>query len=153
MPKVMLTVRSEGLRRHGGQISFPGGRIEPNETAEQAALRELFEETGVGPEKVDVLGTLTPLYIPNSNSGVTPIVSVITEPMQYVPSEAEVEEIFTVDLAMFMLQANLGSITKEYSGTQVIWPVWNVHAHVPLWGATAMILNELIWLLRGDTDV
>ncbi|RPI68420.1 MAG: CoA pyrophosphatase, partial [Ignavibacteriae bacterium] len=70
LPDVMFTLRSDTLRSHSGQISFPGGRMDEGEDAVTAALREMQEETGVEPESVMVLGALSDLYIPPSNSAV-----------------------------------------------------------------------------------
>jgi 8-oxo-dGTP pyrophosphatase MutT (NUDIX family) len=147
-PDVLFTLRSDGLRSHGGQISFPGGRLDDGEDVEQAALREMFEETGVDADDVVVLGRMTELYIPPSNSAVTPVVGMIREPHAYAPSEQEVSEIFTVPLLAFLDQASVQYLDLELVGRSVQWPMWSVHHTVPLWGATAMILSELAWLVN-----
>ena len=145
---MMFTLRSEKLRSHRGQISFPGGHIDGVETAEQAALRELNEETGVDLATVRVLGTLSEIYIPPSNAAVTPIVGILPVHDEYVISEAEVREIFHVNMDHFALEKNIKMGPRQMFGKTVDVPFWDVHAEVPLWGATAMMLNELVWLVR-----
>ena len=147
-PDVMFTVRSERLRSHRGQISFPGGRLDPGETLEEAALRELNEETGIETHDVLVLGQLSPLFIPPSNSAVTPYVGLVRKPDKYVISEAEVREIFDIPLTQFIDRDSIKTMKREMFGRMVDVPYWPVHKEVPLWGATAMILNELMWLVR-----
>ena len=148
MPDVMFTLRSDELRSHRGQISFPGGRLDAGETDEQAALRELDEETGVAESSVIVLGTLSPLYIPPSNSAVMPVVGMVTHTSDYVISEAEVREIFHVNMAHFTDPDTMQFGPRRLFGRDVDVPYWDVHSDVQLWGATAMILNELVWLVR-----
>ena len=147
-PDVLFTLRSENLRSHRGQISFPGGRVDEGEEPIQAALRELFEETGVPIKAVQVLGTLTPIYIPPSNSSVIPVVGIIERPNDYTISEAEVREIFDVPLLTFMNPESMLIEPRAMYGTTVDVPHWRVHPDVMLWGATAMILNELVWISR-----
>lgn len=148
LPSVLFTLRSEALRSHRGQISFPGGRVDEGESTHEAALRELHEETGVTPEDVVVLGTLSPIYIPPSNSAVTPYVAMLRPPDRYEISEREVTEIFDVPLTNFTDTRSLRSGRRTIGGVTVDVPQWHIHPSVPLWGATAMILNELVWLTR-----
>jgi 8-oxo-dGTP pyrophosphatase MutT (NUDIX family) len=147
-PNVLLTVRSELIRSHKGQISFPGGMIEADETEADAALREMHEETGIDIGSVQILGSLTPTYIPPSNSIVLPIVGIIQRPKEYVISEAEVREIFDVPITSFLDPESVVVRKRTLGGVDANVPMWNVHPEVPLWGATAMILNELIWIIR-----
>lgn len=148
-PHVLFTVRSSSLRNHGGQISFPGGRIDHGESPEQAAVRELFEEVGITRNNVDVLGRLTALYIPPSNSAVTPVVGLVKQTQPYHLSADEVGEVFTVPLRFFIADNSVQTLSREYGGQVVQWPMWSVHPTVPLWGATAMILSELVSALKG----
>jgi len=145
---VLLTVRTTTLRSHGGQISFPGGRVDADEDVVTTALRELDEETGIPASDVAVVGTLSPLWVPPSNSAITPVVGIVRTPATFIPSEAEVEEIFTVPLATLLDDANVCVEPWTLYERTVHVRHWRVHPRVPLWGATAMILNELLELLR-----
>ncbi len=147
LPDVLFTLRSETLRSHRGQISFPGGRLDEGEDAITAAVRELHEETGIAPSEVTVLGTLSNLYIPPSNSSVTPVVGVVQRPTEYRISEAEVREIFDVPLTRFLDPTFVSSHQRELHGMTIDVPHWPVHPDVPLWGATAMMMRELVMLI------
>ena len=149
---VLFTVRSQHVGSHQGQISFPGGRIEDGESYQQAALRELEEETGVVAAGVQVLGQLSPIYIPPSHSLVVPVVGMIEPPRQYQPSAREVTEIFDIPLSTFLDSSTLRLAPRSMGDLTIKVPQWHVHPTVPLWGATAMILNELLWLVREFQD-
>lgn len=151
-PNVLLTVRSENVRSHKGQISFPGGMVEENETAVGAALREMHEETGIDTDSVQILGPLSPTFIPPSNAIVLPIVGIVRPPIAYVISEAEVREIFDVPITFFLNPESVVVQKRTLHGIETDVPLWNVHSEVPLWGATAMILNELVWIIREFVD-
>ena len=148
LPHVLLQVRSEVMRHHRGQISFPGGRIEEGEDAVSAALREMHEEMGIRSESIVVLGHLTPLYIPPSNSAVTPIVAHVSSLDDLRLASAEVQEMFTLPLANIVSPVHIQRTAWELYGQTIDVPHWSVHERIPLWGATAMILNELVWLIR-----
>lgn len=147
LPDVMFTLRSEQMRSHRGQISFPGGRCDEGEDAITTALRELQEETGVANGNVKILGVMSSIFIPPSNSAVTPVLALIT-PQPYVISELEVREIFHVPLDFFLNPASLEFHQRDLFGGMALVPQWNVKKDVPLWGATAMMLNELVALMR-----
>ncbi len=154
-PCVLLTLRSSKLRYHRGQISFPGGGIEPEETPVDAALRELSEEVGIPSMCVQILGSLSSLYTPPSNSAIAPIVMWCTEPIELTIDPTEVEEAFWVSLADLSNSAIEEEWELNYG--RMIVPHWRVHPRVPLWGATAMILAELLviyerWLIRQTTQ-
>lgn len=153
LPDVLFTLRSETLRSHRGQISFPGGRLDDGETPIEAAIRELHEETGINADDVTVLGTLSNLYIPPSNSSVTPVVGVMHRPTEYRISEAEVREIFDVPLSRFLDPTFISSHQRELHGMTIDVPHWPVHPNVPLWGATAMMMRELLSLIQEYENV
>lgn len=141
---VLLTLRSSTLKSHTGQISFPGGRLEPGETPEAAALRECEEETGIPAHLPEILGRLTPITSPASKGAVLPIVAWLHEDVPIRIHPDEVEEAFWQPLD------ELGEplITEwELRGMKMLVPHWPVH-RVPLWGLTACVLSELRQLLK-----
>ena len=91
--EILFTLRTSGIK-HGGQISFPGGGTEGNETYEETALREAYEETGVIEKNVETIGQLSPLFIDLSNNLVTPIVGFLDTPQDFIANPNEVEDIF-----------------------------------------------------------
>lgn len=145
---VVLTVRSEGLRNHRGQISFPGGRCDEGENAISAALREAHEEIGLSSDCVRVLGQLTPLYIPPSQSAVSPVVAMIQPPYAWTLSTDEVSEVLIEPVATFLDPSTVRLRNDIITGVRVDVPHWQVHQSIPLWGATAMMLQELSMILR-----
>lgn len=148
LPDVLLEVRSEGLRHHRGQMSFPGGRVDEGEDPISAAVRELHEEVGIPPHDVVVLGTLTPIYVPPSNSAVLPVVGLIRGIGELTLSTEEVEEVLTVPLDHLVDRASVTTRKRDMYGSVADVAEWRVHPRVPLWGATAMMLNELVWITR-----
>lgn len=151
-PLVLLTLRSTKLNHHGGQISFPGGRIEPDETVEQAALREAHEEVGLLPNEVQLIGTLTGLYVPPSKNFIHPVVGLLDTLPPLSLDENEVAEAFTIGLDQLADPAARQDVAREiFDGSRVSVPTWQVHATTPLWGATAMILSELVALWEEFT--
>lgn len=144
--ELVLTLRSRNID-HGGQLSFPGGRSEEGESARQTALRETREEVGIAEEEVRVIGSLSNLYIANSNNHVTPVVGYLEKRPALNINPIEVEEVFTVELSSLAGKKNLE--TEQWNLREYTYhvPYWKVH-RVPLWGATAMMLSEFIELYR-----
>lgn len=143
-PTCVLTLRSHQLSRHQGEWSFPGGMVHPAESPTDAALREAAEELGIPPEQVAVLGTATPVYVPASHAAVVPVVAVLQGHPNFRPN-GEVAEVFLLSLE-FLRQLPLRRAEWVRNHRIIHAPYWEIRPPVPLWGATAMIANELLWL-------
>jgi 8-oxo-dGTP pyrophosphatase MutT (NUDIX family) len=145
--RVILTRRSDRLRSHTGEVSFPGGRLEPDEAPLAAALREAGEEVGLVAEDVEILGQLEPLATLSSRSGITPFVGVLPARPVLHPNPHEVEHAFDVALVELLDDA---VYREERWDTQ-----WGADRPVHffdlpedmVWGATARILHELLELV------
>ena len=142
---VVLTVRSDRVR-HGGQVSMPGGVVEPGESFEQAALREAHEEVGLATDRVEIIGPLSPIDIPVSGFRLHPIVAAAAERPALHPADAEVARILEVDVeALFDANAIAWrAMTRDGATRQV--PCLAA-AGVEIWGATAMVLAEMLVVL------
>ncbi len=133
---------------HSGQISFPGGKYEEEDQDYcSTALRESNEEIGIVPDDVSVIGALTPLYIPNSNFYVYPQVGWIDYYPEFTPDPTEVEEIMEVPLDLLLREDNVKQFSKEINGTYVEAPYFDAGGRI-IWGATAMILSEMLEMIR-----
>jgi 8-oxo-dGTP pyrophosphatase MutT (NUDIX family) len=133
---------------HGGQISFPGGKQElSDENAIQTALREAQEETGVNPEEITVLGTLTPLFIPVSNIVVTPVVAWINEKPLFSHQADEVDFLFDADIKRFYDPDIVRTKPVKIGSEMLDVKYYDYERHM-IWGASAMILHELLVILR-----
>jgi mutator protein MutT len=144
--ELTLTLRTNDID-HGGQISFPGGRAEAGETVIETALREAHEEIGINPESVSIIGQLSDLYVSNSNNLVTPVVGFMSHQPKFTKNPKEVEEVFAVEIDSLLHKKNLTVEDWSLSKHTYRVPYWDIH-QVPLWGATAMMLNELLELFR-----
>lgn len=149
-PSVVLTVRRDHLPDHAGQIAFPGGQRERGESLSGTALREAEEEINLSPASVDVLGALTPLFIPPSNFCVHPFVGHTPSPASLRPTDAEVGRILQVPLAHLLDPATRTTETRLLSGRDVDVPYYDVAGHT-VWGATAMMLAEFLAVVRDAT--
>jgi 8-oxo-dGTP pyrophosphatase MutT (NUDIX family) len=143
---IVLTVRAHTLGRHGGQISLPGGVVDPGETFEQAALREAHEEVALPPGSVRVLGPLTPLDIPVSGFRLHPVVGVSATRPLLRPADGEVADILEVPVAALIAPENFVMSSRERDGISVAVPVFQVGER-EIWGATAMVIAEFLALL------
>ena len=141
---LILTRRSEAVASHKGQISLPGGAVEPQDASFlDTALREVHEEIGVEPAEVEVLGPLTPLYIPGSGFVIHPYVGVAARRPNFRPDPLEVAALIEVPLSCFLDPAVRQEEEWELHGTRVRVPFVRVGAH-KIWGATAMTLSEFV---------
>ena len=127
--------------------SLPGGRSDEDESYVETALRETKEEVGIEPESIEILGMLSDLYVSHSNNLVKPVVGYMPAIPELTTNPAEVEEAFTVEVKSLAAKKNLTVENWDLKKYSYEVPYWDIH-EVPLWGATAMILNELLDLYR-----
>ena len=145
-PHIVLTQRADTLERHGGQISLPGGVVEPGETFERAALREAQEEIALAPDAVRVLGPLTPIDIPVSGFRLHPIVAAApTRPAMH-PADGEVARILEIEIDALLHPTTLTLAVRRRDGVDREVPAFRV-GDAEIWGATAMVLAEFLVLL------
>jgi 8-oxo-dGTP pyrophosphatase MutT (NUDIX family) len=132
---------------HSGQIAFPGGRYENTDhNLLFTALRETREEIGIIPEKVKVLGQLSQLYIPPSNFIVSPFVGFLENDPVFVPDNNEVAEVFSIDIESLADKTVLQKLPVKVRGQNFDVPCFFVESRM-IWGATAMMLNELLTVI------
>ncbi len=139
---VLLTRRADHLRDHAGQVSFPGGRMEPEDQGPvAAALREMLEETGVGAEFVEVVGFLD-AYMTGTGFAVTPVVCFVREGFTLSIDELEVAEVFEVPLRFVLDPANRTLAYNDALGRRIGF--WEMpYEGYRIWGATAGMLKGL----------
>lgn len=144
-PNVLLTRRTDTLRLHSGQVSFPGGRIEPDDAnAVAAAIRETGEEVGLSPVQIEPLGYLDPLAT-ITGFRVLPVVATLDPGYIAEPDPNEVAAVFEVPLAFLLEPANLSMHTIDYRGKprEVAEFVRHGEPSQRIWGATASIVLNL----------
>jgi 8-oxo-dGTP pyrophosphatase MutT (NUDIX family) len=133
---------------HGGQISFPGGKKEDTDSdLIHTAMREASEEIGVNPNEINVISTLTPLYIPVSNIVVTPVVGWTDNQPIFTRQEDEVVFIIEADIKTLLDTSIIKIKPFEIRGEMIDVKYFDYKSNV-IWGATAMILHELLTLFR-----
>jgi len=146
--RLPLTVRSDRLPNHRGEVSLPGGAIDPGDDGPiSAALRESHEELGVPPDAVTIWGTLSSLYIPPSNFRITPVVGLIDPAPVLRPNDAEVSAVITVTLRELLDPALVIEEQWMLRGDSVRVPFFAIAGH-KVWGATAIILSEFVARMR-----
>jgi 8-oxo-dGTP pyrophosphatase MutT (NUDIX family) len=140
-PGMLLLHRPSTMRSHPGQIAFPGGGIDPGETAVEAALREAHEELGIDPAQVRVIGT-SDVYKTHSGFEITPVLAVVPPDLDIVPNPVEVEQWFEVPAAFALDPANHKQQWVEWEGdmrayNEIVWREHNI------WGITAALIVNL----------
>lgn len=143
---VALTVRAATLLRHGGQVSLPGGVVDPGESASEAALREAAEEVGLSPAGVRLLGALTPVDIPVSGFRLEPIVATMNARPRLHPSDHEVARILEVPVDALLAPDAIAWTTLVREEREYDVPLL-AFEDVEIWGATAMVLAEFLTLV------
>ncbi len=139
---VIFTQRTTHLKAHSGQVSFPGGRAEPQDpTPEFTVLREAQEEIGLPMERVEVLARL-PDYLTRTGFRVTPVVGLLQPPLDLRPDPREVDEVFEVPLAFLLDPKNHERRTRELQGRTVGYYAMQFGSRT-IWGATAGMLVNL----------
>lgn len=164
--QVILTRRPAFLQHHGGQVCFPGGKMEAGETPEQAAVREFEEELGLAPNVRHRCGRLPKQYVYASDNEVTPVVMILGElPEEWSPDPGEVDEVIALPIEYLIPNSNI-ELTRQLrtiqdrSGTsrqsQIARldftfdaPAYKCAGH-QIWGATAVVLDQLAQCLRKD---
>lgn len=141
---LLLILRKTYQGVHSNQIGFPGGKVEiEDRDLMQTALRETHEEVGIAPERLTVLKSLTQVYIPPSNFLVQPYLAIAEGPMTFVKQQEEVEALVEVPLVDIMDDTNRIAQQLSTSYAQNISvPAFKLNGYV-VWGATAMMLNEI----------
>ena len=143
---IVLTVRTDHLPTHQGQVSLPGGGVERNETTAEAALREGWEEVGIRPGAVEILGVLSPLHIPVSGFILHPVVAVSRKRPHLSARQGEVARILEVPVSKLCAPDRIRAETRVFAGQSYEVPFFLVDG-CKVWGATAMVLAEFLSLL------
>lgn len=147
---ILFTRRTERVEHHKGQICFPGGaRHEGDRSLLDAALRETFEEVGVKPEDVEVLGELDRMATLTSNFLISPFVGIIPYPYEFTVSEDEIQELVEVPISALLDEKNYREESQVYEGKPYLASFFE-HEGKVIWGATAVILKQFLALVFGS---
>lgn len=142
--------RTEYDGPHSGQISFPGGKSEKSDNnIVETALRESYEEIGIIPERVKVIGKLTPLHIPVSNFMVYPIIGIHKETPNFKEDSNEVEKILEIRLIDLLNPENCTTKQFNYGEISFSAPIYCPN-NITIWGATAMMLSEFLEIVKKN---
>jgi 8-oxo-dGTP pyrophosphatase MutT (NUDIX family) len=149
-PSLVFTVRSIDLSRHAGEISFPGGLQDPGETLPETALRETWEEIGLDPVAVELVGALPPVHTSVSGILVVPFVGVMERAPMFTPSDGEIDEVLTFTVA------RLAAAEREVEIPRDGGRVWRGFAYEldghTIWGATGWMLHTMLEVVRKEAS-
>jgi len=155
---ILLTQRTEHLSSHSGQVAFPGGKIDPGESPEQAAVREAEEEVGLDSSQIDVIGTFGPYYT-GSGYCISTVVGMVRGEPQLALNKDEVAAAFEVPLSFLMDQKNHAQESRYYKEKKVFYyvmPFADEEVDPPverrIWGVTAGIIKMVQERLYGVAD-
>jgi len=145
---ILFTKRSEDLEQHKGQISFPGGRMDPDDAGlKAAALRETHEEVGIKHNDVNILGQ-TDTFLTNSDYLVTPFVGMVPHPYNYQVNPAEIDRLIEAPLEHFLSDAYFHIEEREHKGYR-----WHIHFYTYrddlIWGVTGFLLSNFLSIAFG----
>ncbi len=143
---VLLIKRPSSMKYHAGQIAFPGGKMEENESAVETALRETWEETGISPENIEILGGLSDLYVQVSKFMIHPVVGWTPDFDRIVINRHEVEKVLLFPIKL--LTDNIEETEIQTVTGLLKVPCVKFDGEI-IWGATSMILTEFVDSLRG----
>jgi len=140
-PGLIFTERRHDMRRHAGEISFPGGRRDPGESYVETALREAEEEIALGRDRVEIIGALPPIGTFVTNYKVHPIVGLVSGGLEFEPNPAEVETVLAFEIDELRKGFAMRRLIRH--GIPIRTPTYVVAEHL-IWGATARILGSLL---------
>jgi 8-oxo-dGTP pyrophosphatase MutT (NUDIX family) len=150
-PTILFTRRSQDMRRHRGEVSFPGGRQDPGETLAETALREAWEEIALDPATVEIVGELNPIATVTAQTMIHPFVGVLPgRPLDLVPSPIEVELILTVPIRELLAPDTFREEIWDRPDRPVMrMPIFEIVGDT-IWGATGHFLFQLLSLITAD---
>ncbi|HHE41118.1 MAG TPA: CoA pyrophosphatase [Dehalococcoidia bacterium] len=149
---VLLTERTEEVGSHKGQVCFPGGSVHPDDkNLLETALREAWEETGIDPADVDIIGEIDDNVVASTGYVITPFVGFVPYPYPFSPNVSETKEIFFVPLSLLMDESRFRDQERVIGPYSYQGPVCDYDGHI-IWGATARILKHLVSLLAATDD-
>jgi len=158
--RLVFTRRSTALRSHRGEVSFPGGRLDPGEDARTAALREAYEEVALSPTDVEVIGWIHPVLTMVSGSLIMPIIGTVPSRPHLVASPDEVERVFDVSLAELADPSIFHEERWSIPGRQIpgspdnSFAVWFFEVEGEMiWGATARMIHEILSVVLLGREV